>query len=108
MWARVEKEGASARFSDSEDSDQPEEQKDQQPQNTDDYEKKRRKRTKEDIEREALEKGDLYALLNLEDKTYEAGDNDIRRAYQKLALKYHPDKMGDKFDEAAKKHWLSI
>jgi hypothetical protein len=116
MWARVEKSGASARFTDSEPSDdeetkkakEEEESKDVGEGNTDDYEKKRRKRTKEDIEREALEKGDLYALLGLEDKTYEAGENDIRKAYQKIALKCHPDKLMEKYDEKAKVHWLKI
>lgn len=39
-----------------------------------DYEKKRKKRTKEDIEREALLMGDLYATLGLDDITYEASD----------------------------------
>jgi hypothetical protein len=33
-----------------------------------DYQKKRHKRTKEDIEREILLMGDLYAILGLEDK----------------------------------------
>jgi hypothetical protein len=46
-----------------------------------DYEKKRKKKTREDIEREALEKGDLYGVLGLEKLTYEAGDKDIRQAY---------------------------
>ena len=70
--------------------------------------KKRKKKTREDIEREALEKGDLYGVLGLEKLTYEAGDSDIRRAYQKFALKYHPDKLGDKVTEKDKDMWLKI
>ena len=37
------------------------------------FEKKRKKKTKAQIEKEAME-GDLYGLLGLEDKTYEAGE----------------------------------
>lgn len=61
------KNGASATFTDSEpEEDSSEEEESKEPQGKqDDYEKKRRKRTKEDIEREALEKGDLYAILEL-------------------------------------------
>ena len=69
MYVRMEKEGASARFTDSENEDDgnKEESKDDdnEPKNTEDYEKKRRRKTKEDIEREMLEKGDLYAILGL-------------------------------------------
>ena len=115
MHARMAENSASAQFTDSEPEDEPaddandEESKDANfEQNKEDYEKKRRKRTKEDIEREAVEKGDLYAILNLQDKTYEAGENDIRRAYQKLALKYHPDKLGENYNDEAKAHWLKI
>ena len=70
-------------------------------------EKKRKTKTKEQIEAEALA-GDLYGLLGLEDKTYEAGENDINRAYKKLALLYHPDKLGDKYTEKEKEMWLKI
>jgi DnaJ-class molecular chaperone len=61
----------------------------------DEWEKKRHKRTKEDIEREVLLMGDLYAILGLEHLTYEAGEGDIKSAYKKLALMCHPDKLGE-------------
>ena len=70
-------------------------------------EKKRKTKTKEQIEAEALA-GDLYGLLGLEDKTCEAGENDINKAYKKLALQYHPDKLGDKYTEKEKEMWLKI
>lgn len=71
------------------------------------FEKKRKKKTKAQIEAEALA-GDLYGLLGLEDKTYEAGENDINKAYKKLALQFHPDKLGDKYTDQAKEMWLKI
>ena len=52
--------------------------------------------------------GDLYSILGLEDKTYEAGEGDIKSAYKKLALMYHPDKMGDKIKESDKEVWLKV
>jgi DnaJ family protein C protein 2 len=100
-----QKNGASATFTDSE-SDEEEVKAEEKPQ--EDYEKKRRRRTKEDIERELLDKGDLYAILELEDKTYEARDQDIKKAYQKMALRHHPDKLGDSITEKDKEMWLKI
>jgi hypothetical protein len=38
----------------------------------DEYEKKRHRKTREDIEKEALLMGDLYAIMGLEDKTFNA------------------------------------
>lgn len=72
------------------------------------WEKKRRKRTKEEIEREVLLMGDLYAILGLEHLTYEAGDGDIKKAYRQFALMYHPDKVGDTITENDKEIWLKI
>ena len=52
--------------------------------------------------------GDLYGILGLADKTYEAGEGDIKSSYKKLALMYHPDKMGDSITENDKEIWLKI
>jgi DnaJ family protein C protein 2 len=52
--------------------------------------------------------GDLYAIMGLEDKTYEAGDADIKAAYRKLAIMYHPDKLGEKITEQDKEIWLKV
>lgn len=50
------------------------------------WEKKRHRKTRDDIEREALLMGDLYAILGLEDKTYEAKEYEIKSAYRSLVL----------------------
>ncbi|EGD73875.1 hypothetical protein PTSG_05570 [Salpingoeca rosetta] len=38
---------------------------------------------------------DHYALLGLQDKRWQATQDDIKRAYRKMVLKHHPDKKGD-------------
>lgn len=72
------------------------------------WEKKRHRRTKEDIEREVLLMGDLYAILGLEHLQYEAGESDIKSAYKRLALMCHPDKLGENITESDKEIWLKI
>lgn len=74
--------------------------------NEQDYSKK--KRTKEDIDRDAANMEDYYAALGLSHLTFEASANSIGKAYKKAALKYHPDKLGDKFTEKDKKVWLQV
>ena len=75
---------------------------------SEEWEKKRRRRTKEEIEKEALLMGDLYSILGIEHLTYEAGEGDIKSAYKKLALMYHPDKIGESFSDTDKEVWLKI
>lgn len=72
-----------------------EEEEEKKEKQNEDWEKKRKRRTKDDIEREALLMGDLYAVLGLDHLTFEAGEGDIKSAYKKLALMYHPDKVGE-------------
>lgn len=42
---------------------------------------------------------DLYEILGL---SHNASDNDIKKSYRKLALKYHPDRQGSKSDKEKK------
>lgn len=112
LWERVKK-GASAHFESDEETKGEQKNSDEDDEvgvdskAREEFEKKRKKKTKEQIEKEALE-GNLYGILELQDKTYEAGDSDISRAYKKLALRYHPDKLGDKITETDKTMWLKI
>lgn len=52
--------------------------------------------------------GDLYAIMGLEDRTYEAGDGEIKASYRKLVLQFHPDKLGENITESDKEIWLKI
>jgi len=93
---------------DSEDEESPEEEvvNAEDAKGAEEYEKKRKKKTKADIEREALLMGDLYAILGLEDVSYEASAAAIGKAYKKAALVFHPDKLGDALTEKDREVWL--
>ncbi len=76
--------GASANFSDEEDdisSDVSDETKRKRAYSIEQAEKKRHVKSREEIEKIALENGDLYAILELEHKTWEAKDKEIRKGY---------------------------
>lgn len=90
----------------SEDSD--EEEKKEKEAHAQDWEKKRKKRTKEDIEREILLVGDLYAILGIEELSINSTEADIKSAYKKLALIYHPDKIGESITDSDKEIWLKV
>lgn len=62
------------------------------------------KMVKEDLLEHAKSTVDFYDLLGV---AFETSESDIRRAYRKTALKYHPDKLGKDFDPE-KFHLLQI
>ncbi|GAM88938.1 hypothetical protein ANO11243_069720 [Dothideomycetidae sp. 11243] len=60
----------------------------------------------DDLQSHALSTEDYYALLELEPN---ASEGDVRRAYRRTALKYHPDKVGADTPGAVDKfHLLQI
>ena len=70
---------------------------------------KKKVKTKKEIEEEALE-SDYYKILGLE-HNHDATEKEINKAYKKITLKYHPDKVaarGDILSEDDKEIWLKI
>jgi preprotein translocase subunit Sec63 len=59
--------------------------------------KKENKKKKQDAAK------DLYALLGLQDIRWMATESQIKKAYQKAALKSHPDKACAGIEDAAEK-----
>ncbi|KAK8220178.1 hypothetical protein M8818_000594 [Zalaria obscura] len=59
----------------------------------------------DDLAQHAMSSVDFYELLGV---TFETSEADIRRAYRKTALKYHPDKNAGKPEVIEKFHLLQI
>jgi hypothetical protein len=95
-YARLEeniKIGALAQFSDEDDASDSEEIKRGRLPSMDDEAKKQARRDRRALERAFCAEGNLYGVLELEKFTWESTQSQIKKAYQKAALKYHPDKV---------------
>lgn len=75
-----------------EDYDDTEEQKMMKDKFHDEWEKKRKQSSKKDLDTNTLLVDNLYHALGLEDFGLAATEHNIKSAYRKLALVYHPDK----------------
>jgi len=68
---------------------------------------KKKVKTKAQIEAEALA-GNLYGALEMHDKTWNATEKEITKAFRNMAIKFHPDKLGKDPTKAQKTLWLKI
>ncbi len=59
---------------------------------SEEWAKKRKEVSQKDLETNTLLVDNLYAVLGLEDFGLAATEHNIKSAYRKLALEYHPDK----------------
>ena len=50
----------------------------------------------------------FYELMGFKDWGEDFSEKTLKKKYMKKALRYHPDKMGDQYDEEAKKRWLLV
>ena len=73
-----------------------------------DYEKKKKRKTKDQIEKNASGDQNLYSVLGIEDKIFEATQAQIGKQYKRAALHFHPDKIGRKITERDREVWLKI
>jgi DnaJ like chaperone protein len=54
---------------------------------------------------------DLYSAYNILETTPDANDDELKKAYRKMATKYHPDKvshLGEEFQKAAKEKFQEV
>jgi DnaJ family protein C protein 2 len=100
--------GASAQFSDLESESDEEDKKRPRVYSIDTPAKKQARKERKIIERTFCDEGNLYGVLDLETKTWEATVKEVRKQYQQQALKYHPDKLGGNITERQNEMWLMI
>jgi DnaJ family protein C protein 2 len=96
--------GRKNKSSGSDDSD--DEQKEMDSKFHDEWEKKRKKKSSKENDTDMLLANDHYSVLGIEDLGITATDANIKGAYRKLALQYHPDKHkreGKRLDEIDEK-----
>jgi len=63
-------------------------------------EKKRKKKLQDKLT-QSIEEETHYQILGLEELGMGATEDDVKKAYRKMALKHHPDKKQQKEGEAA-------
>jgi len=71
------------------------------------FEKKRHKKTAADILKDRLEEN-YYNILGLHELGMGASDDQIKKAYRKLALIHHPDKATEENRAETKEMWLKM
>lgn len=64
--------------------------------------RKRKKSTKVRLD------ANLYEAMGFDEWGEDFTTKKLKKKYMKLALKHHPDKLGDQYDEVAKKKWLTV
>jgi DnaJ family protein C protein 2 len=73
-----------------------------------DWEKKRHKKTQDQLNKEKLLEENYYAILGIGDLGMGSSESDIKKAYRKMALIYHPDKNDKSTTEDLNPIWLKI
>jgi hypothetical protein len=73
-----------------------------------DEEKMKNKKRKRKVSMNMKNNINYYEVMGYKDWGEDFTEKTLKKKYMKLALKYHPDKMGDQYDEEAKKRWLLV
>mgnify|MGYP001800964444 CR=1 FL=1 len=73
-----------------------------------DEEKMKNKRKKRKASMNMKNNVNYYEVMGFDDCGEDFNEKQLKKKYMKLALKYHPDKMGKDYNEEAKKRWLKV